>query len=133
MSDLGEAEVEGDLRMSPEAADLCRDQQEARDQYHGSHDAPPPRFILRSWPQPKLSNIIFSCCRFLKLLSSQEKKFFEITKAALSDVQVCVTQKFSRQFMNHQKKQNFQVQLQWLSQRVQHSLARRGGWRGRPG
>merc|ERR1719208_414666 len=43
MSDLGEAEVEGDLRMSPEAADLCRDQQEARDQYHGSHDAPPPR------------------------------------------------------------------------------------------
>ena len=47
MSDLGEAEVEGDLRMSPEAADLCRDQQEARDQYHGSHDAPPPRFFLR--------------------------------------------------------------------------------------
>ena len=47
MSDLGEGEVEGDLRMSPEAADLCRDQQEARDQYHGSHDAPPPRFFLR--------------------------------------------------------------------------------------
>ena len=46
MSDLGEAEVEGDLRMSPEAADMCRDQQEARDQYHGSHDAPPPRFFL---------------------------------------------------------------------------------------
>jgi len=43
MSDLGETEVEGDLRMSPKAADLCRDQQEARDQYHGSHDAPPPR------------------------------------------------------------------------------------------
>ena len=47
MSDLGETEVEGDLRMSPEAADLCRDQQEARDQYHGSHDAPPPRFFPR--------------------------------------------------------------------------------------
>ena len=81
MSDLGEAEVEGDLRMSPEAADLCRDQQEARDQYHGSHDAPPPRFFLRSWPQPKLSNI-----KLLKLLSFQAKKFFEITKAALPDV-----------------------------------------------
>ena len=100
MSDLGEAEVEGDLRMSPEAADLCRDQQEARDQYHGSHDAPPPRFILRSWPQPKLSNIKFSCFRLLKLLSFQEKKLFEITKAALPDFQVCVTQKFSRQCMN---------------------------------
>ena len=44
MSDIGEVELEGDLRMSPEAADLCRDQQEARDQYHGTHDAPPPRF-----------------------------------------------------------------------------------------
>ena len=43
MSDIGDVELEGDLRMSPEAADLCRDQQEARDQYHGSHDAPPPR------------------------------------------------------------------------------------------
>ena len=44
MSDIGDVELEGDLRMSPEAADLCRDQQEARDQYHGTHDAPPPRF-----------------------------------------------------------------------------------------
>ena len=44
MSDIGDVELEGDLRMSPEAADLCRDQQEARDQYHGSHDAPPPRW-----------------------------------------------------------------------------------------
>jgi len=44
MNDIGgDAELEGDLRMSPEAADLCRDQQEARDQYHGTHDAPPPR------------------------------------------------------------------------------------------
>ena len=48
MSDIGDAELEGDLRMSPEAADLCRDQQEARDQYHGTHDAPPPRFYSRT-------------------------------------------------------------------------------------
>ena len=47
MSDIGDVELEGDLRMSPEAADLCRDQQEARDQYHGTHDAPPPRFYLQ--------------------------------------------------------------------------------------
>jgi len=35
-----EAELSGDLRMSPEA---CRDQLEARDQYATTQDAPPPR------------------------------------------------------------------------------------------
>ena len=89
MSDLGEAEVEGDLRMSPEAADLCRDQQEARDQYHGSHDAPPPRFILRSWPQPKLSNIKCSCCRLLKLLPFRRKSFSKLRRR-LSQTFRCV-------------------------------------------
>ena len=49
MSDIGDVELEGDLRMSPEAADLCRDQQEARDQYHGTHDAPPPRFCWQTF------------------------------------------------------------------------------------
>lgn len=44
MSELADVELEpgitADLRMNPEA---CRDQLEARDQYHGTQDAPPPR------------------------------------------------------------------------------------------